>query len=74
MESSINVSEIERDDSQSELLSCGDAEEMDSANQLSDDEGFEVTGKRHICKECGKSYLSLQKYLDHVNKHTGSKP
>ena len=74
MASSINVSEIERDDSHSGLLNCGDAGEVDSANQLSDDEGFEVTGKRHSCKECGKSYLSLQKYLDHVNKHTGSKP
>ncbi len=30
--------------------------------------------QRHSCSECGKSYVSLQKYLDHINQHIGSKP
>lgn len=29
---------------------------------------------RHICNECGANFLSLLKYMDHLNRHTGNKP
>lgn len=29
---------------------------------------------RHVCKECGANFVSLLKYMDHLNRHTGNKP
>ena len=57
------------------------SEEMDSSCSVMDKimistrEGtVESKTERFHCTECGMSYISLQKYLDHVNKHTGAKP
>lgn len=32
------------------------------------------SAERHICRECGTSFVSLLKYMDHLNRHTGNKP
>lgn len=33
-----------------------------------------VNGEKHVCGDCGSSFTSLMKYMDHLNRHTGNKP
>lgn len=33
-----------------------------------------TNGERHVCSECGTCFISLLKYMDHLNRHTGNKP
>ena len=30
--------------------------------------------EKHTCGECGTNFVSLLKYMDHLNRHTGNKP
>lgn len=48
-----------------------------TSDSTTEDDSGEIpitTGKRFTCNECGATYVSQIKYLDHLNKHTGNKP
>lgn len=49
-------------------LSCLTSERK-SSNEI-----LAIKAKRFSCEECGATYISQIKYLDHLNKHTGNKP
>lgn len=36
--------------------------------------GGKTSHDKHMCTECGANFVSLSKYMDHLNRHTGNKP
>jgi uncharacterized protein with PIN domain len=36
--------------------------------------GGKTSRDKHMCTECGANFVSLSKYMDHLNRHTGNKP
>ncbi|KAI9565558.1 hypothetical protein GHT06_009350 [Daphnia sinensis] len=53
--------------------SCHDVTKMSTITEDLPNSG--LTGcDRHVCNECGANFISLLKYMDHLNRHTGNKP
>lgn len=56
------------------IMKTSDESLLDQTDDVLSEERGNSNMERHTCKECGASFMSLLKYMDHVNRHTGNKP
>jgi KRAB domain-containing zinc finger protein len=86
MEVLIKVEETEKVDVQNGLINKEETEENKEAQECCTSKPLVHTIEKetkntghssrdkHLCTECGANFVSMLKYMDHLNRHTGNKP